>query len=302
VAQPASDGELQQNQPSAPPRPPRPPYAKNLPPLLRALANGHARYREEFDATIHPGDEMFRHAENTPAARFAYFGVAHTAMASITAAMVLAGKQELGSILDIPCGHGRITRMLRARWPAARIAACDLLTEGVDFCAQQFGAVPIYSDPDPARIPTDEQFDLIWSGSLLTHLDKPLWQPFLRFFSDHLKEDGLLVFSTLGRCVVLHPPQRALARIDHREPLRDAYLAEGFAYMDQTDPRCPWHTPDLKPGYGVTWASPQWVIDQMMQLPDLRVLALWERGWNEHQDVVVAMKRPVGAPRQPLTL
>lgn len=282
-----------------PTRPPRP-TEKDLSSLLRSLASAHKRYRERYDTTIHPGDEMYRSARTGGAAE--YFGIAHSAMASITVAMVLAGKRDVSSILDLPCGHGRVTRMLRARWPDARLAVCDLLTEGVDFCANQFGAVPIRSHPDPGKIPTDEQFELIWSGSLLTHLDAPLWQPFLEFFANHLTPDGLLVFSTLGRFPALHPPQRQVLRDEHREPLRAVYLAEGFAYMDQTDPRCPWHTSALKPGYGLTWASPSWVLEQMTRLPNLRVLALWERGWNEHQDLVIAVKRPVGARRRPLVL
>ena len=43
-------------------------------------------------------------------------------------------------------------------------------------------------------------------------------------------------------------------------------------------------------------------MEKMTQLPDLRILAFWERGWNEHHDLVVAMKRPLGAPRRPLVL
>lgn len=283
-------------------RPLRPQHrkAKDLSAILRSLADAHQGFQERYDTTIHPNDKMFRSARTGGAAE--YFGVARAAIASLTAAMALAGKKDVSSILDLPCGYGRVTRMLRARWPGARLAACDLLTEGVDFCAEHFGAAPIYSRPDPAEIPTDERFDLIWSGSLLTHLDAPLWQPFLEFFVDHLEPDGLLVFSTLGRFAALHPPQRQVLRNDHREAMRTAYLSNGFAYMDQTDPRCPWHSPTLEPGNGLMWASPSWVLEQTTGVPDLRVLALWERGWNEHQDLLISVKRAVGAPRQPLVL
>jgi SAM-dependent methyltransferase len=225
----------------------------------------------------------------------AYFTIGHSAMACITVAMALAGKSSISTILDLPCGHGRVMRMLRARWPEARIVACDLLYEGVDFCAEQFGAVPIYSNPNPADISIDEHFELIWVGSLLTHLDAPLWQPFLTFFADHLGPEGVLVFSTAGRYPTMNP----------RDPfslLRAEYLANGFAYIDQTDPTCPWHSARLQPGYGMAVASPPWVLDQLSQVPDLRALAFWERGWNDHQDVVVAVKRPISAPRCPLVL
>jgi SAM-dependent methyltransferase len=266
----------------------------DLPSVFRSLAENHEAYRDRCNRTVHPGDEMYLNAKlfGNPEA---YFTIGHSAMACIAVAMALAGKCDVSTILDLPCGHGRVMRMLRARWPDARIVACDLLREGVDFCAKQFGAVPIYSNPNPDDIPINEQFDLIWVGSLLTHMDAPLWQPFLTFFADHLAPDGLLVFSTAGRYPTMNPR-------DGFSLLRDEYLANGFAYMDQTNPMCPWHSPRLQPGYGLAAASPAWVLDQLTQVPELRVLAFWERGWNDHQDVVVAVNRPVAAPRRPLVL
>jgi SAM-dependent methyltransferase len=263
--------------------------------LLRSLAESHEAYRSRVNQAVHPSDEMYREAKHwgNPDG---YFTIGHSAMGCITVAMVLAGKSDVSTILDLPCGHGRVMRMLRARWPDARIVACDLLSEGVDFCAAQFRAVPIYSRPNPADIPIYEQFDLIWVGSLLTHLDAPMWKSFLTFFRDHLAQDGLLVFSSAGRYATMNPQDPFLL-------VRDEYLENGFAYMDQTNPTCAWHSPRLSPGYGLAAASPSWVLDQLVQISELRVLAFWERGWNEHQDIVIAVKRPIGAPpRWPLML
>ena len=88
-------------------------------------------------------------------------------------------------ILDFPCGHGRVLRYLRAEFPQAEITACDLLRDGVDFCAANFGAIPVYSDPDPSRIglPRDA-FDLIWVGSLFTHFDAARWAKSFSFSAE----------------------------------------------------------------------------------------------------------------------
>jgi SAM-dependent methyltransferase len=102
-----------------------------------------------------------------------YFRVGLSALKNIERALSSIGQtpNTPARILDCPCGHGRVLRYLRAAFPLAEIIACDLLRDGVDFCTAQFGALPVYFDPVPARIPVARSaFDLIWVGSLLTHL------------------------------------------------------------------------------------------------------------------------------------
>ena len=60
---------------------------------------------------------------------------------------------DVKRILDLPCGHGRVLRYLSAAFPEAEITACDIMREGVDFCASTFGAIPVYSQDDPQQIP-----------------------------------------------------------------------------------------------------------------------------------------------------
>src|SRR5262245_52875607 len=55
-----------------------------------------------------------------------YFGVGADALKLVIQAMSLAGKEEIRSILDLPCGYGRVMRYLRAKFPQASLVACDL--------------------------------------------------------------------------------------------------------------------------------------------------------------------------------
>src|SRR4051812_24162879 len=84
-----------------------------------------------------------------------YFIAGRSALKAILVSLEAArvDPASVTRILDLPCGHGRVLRHLRAGFPAAEIAACDIDRDGVDFCARTFGATPIYSRDDPAEIP-----------------------------------------------------------------------------------------------------------------------------------------------------
>jgi SAM-dependent methyltransferase len=171
-----------------------------------------------------------------------------------------------------------VLRHLRREFPTARISACDLLESGVRFCAAQFGALPVPSAEDPAHIPLAGPFDLIWCGSLLTHLRASRWAGFLALFTRALATNGILLFTTCGRWVA--------HRLAHGEPydldgqrsadLLADYRRTGFGYADYPDTE----------GYGLSVASPAWVVAGLQENQQLRLLTYTERGWDDHQDVI----------------
>src|SRR5262249_49007558 len=74
----------------------------------------------------------------------AYFLSGYSALSCIRRALDAAGKKSALSILDFGCGHGRVLRTLAANFPEARLTAVDSNKGGVDFCAKEFGAKPVY--------------------------------------------------------------------------------------------------------------------------------------------------------------
>ena len=98
-------------------------------------------------ADISPRDTMY-----TAGWEQHYASVGQSALQAIRLAMLAVGKVHFKKILDLPCGHGRIQRVLRAAFPDAEITACDLDFDGVDFCVQTFGAIPLYSAEKPEMI------------------------------------------------------------------------------------------------------------------------------------------------------
>jgi hypothetical protein len=87
-----------------------------------------------------------------------YLEIGTSALDCINSALATAHNTPT-SILDLPCGHGRVCRMLRASFPDAHLTVCDLDHDAVDFCAAQFNATPVYSDEDIRRVSLDQCFE-----------------------------------------------------------------------------------------------------------------------------------------------
>ncbi|MBX6313298.1 MAG: class I SAM-dependent methyltransferase [Isosphaeraceae bacterium] len=210
-----------------------------------------------------------------------YFDVGYSALRCIRLALAVAEKGEVRRILDLPCGHGRVLRMLRAAFPQAELTACDLDRDGVDFCASHFGAVPVYSAERPDQIPLQGPYDLIWCGSLFTHLDVDRWPGFLDAFRSHLGPGGVAVFTTHGRRVAQRLREGrstyGLTADQVAQMLRD-YDRSGFGYARQPSPQ--------GGDWGLSLSRPSWVLSHLEPRPDLDILLCAEQAWDDHHDVI----------------
>ncbi|MBN2493227.1 MAG: methyltransferase domain-containing protein [Deltaproteobacteria bacterium] len=150
-------------------------------------------YRRSMRRDIAPGDRMFS------GDREHYFSVTESAMENIFLALEIGGSRRLKRILDFACGHGRVLRGLRAAFPDASIVAADISEDGVRFCSETFGAEPVILPAWPPRFGFEDRFDLVWCGSLLTHLNESDSRSYLDFLTGILAPGGILVCSFHGR-------------------------------------------------------------------------------------------------------
>ena len=235
--------------------------------------------------TISPNEGMNRDDRSFPEQ---YWIAGRSALAAIRAGLDSAQKltSEISRVLDLPCGHGRVLRYLHAAFPDAKLTACDLLSDGVEFCSKVFGATPVYSHEDLSKIPLEESgYDLIWVGSLFTHLDSARWTSLLAKLTSALSDGGLLVFTTHGRYVY-----RQLSGLedasDYGLPyyritkMLYGYEHSGFGYGDYPE----------SDGYGVSLSDPHWVIPTLAAQKELQCVHFSERAWHNVQDVYACLK------------
>jgi len=209
-----------------------------------------------------------------------YLQVGLSALKIIETAML--GLPAPQTILDLPCGFGRVTRTMRARYPDAAITVCDLDRAGVDFAAATFGARGVYSEPNFRDLELGGTFDLIWVGSLLTHLPEHQTRQFLDFAARHMGPDSRLVVTSHGEHVVnrMRSWSYGLSTPAARGLIAQ-YLSHGYAYRGY----------DGDPAYGISLTAKAWYETVLAGSP-LRLQSYQERGWDGHQDAVVICREP----------
>ncbi|WP_435581317.1 methyltransferase domain-containing protein [Amycolatopsis thermoflava] len=234
-----------------------------------------ARTMARVDRIIASGDSMFR--GNTEH----YFAVAGQALRACLHGLQAAGRPAPRRVLDFGCGYGRVLRTFRAAFPDAELVASDIELDGVEHCVRFFGATGLPASVRIEEIPQVSDIDLIWSGSVLTHLDIAAWDALLGYFERALAPGGVAVVTTHGRRVawrMANGGEYGLTAADHARVLAD-YRDHGFGYADYPG----------QPGYGISLSTPEWVTGHVLT-PRLRLAGYVEAGWDGHQDVLILVK------------
>jgi SAM-dependent methyltransferase len=203
-----------------------------------------------------------------------YLSVGASAVDCIRACMLLAGIGGFRSILDFGAGAGRVTRWLVAAWPEAAVSCADLREADLAFCAERFRATTFRSSTDIDAMAAPGRYDLIWVGSVLTHLDSAKAIRLIGKLLSWASPGGLVVMSTHGRFAhsqgnrYLHPGPLAIAEAEYRQ--------SDYGYADYP----------TSPGYGVSFAKPAWIVRVLDAVPTARLTCFAERAWDRHHDIV----------------
>ena len=172
-----------------------------------------------------------------------------------------------------------MARYLRAAFPEAELHVGDLWTEATEWTARQFRADIIAGNADfSARFAA--RYDVIFCGSLLTHLPEHLSIKLLDFLTEHLAVGGIALVTACGRKNLewekSHFNAKVFSTPEHLAALTQDYFEGRFAftpYPGQTD-------------YGRSFTPVSWFHNYVVKRPDLVMTRFSERAWDDNQDVV----------------
>jgi SAM-dependent methyltransferase len=186
---------------------------------------------------------------------------------------------NVGSFLDFASGHGRFTRYLASVMPKERIWAAEILKDAVAFQQEQFGIQALQSTTVPEEFTTPQRFDMIFVGSLFTHLPDKTFTRWLKQLYSLLSPGGILVFSVHGEHVI---PEGA------------TMPESGIYYLASTE------VADLDvEDYGATTVTDAYVRKAIQAVTGGSEFQYIYKGLNSYQDVYVISNAPM--PAQPFT-
>lgn len=207
--------------------------------------------------------------------------------------MIHKKDSDIKNILDFACGYGRVLRSLQAGYPDASITACDLMKDAIVFCANTFGAIPVKGNENLSLINLPKKYDVIWIGSLFTHLPIERWGVFLDFFSNNITQDGILVFTIHGRKALWMMKQYNLLpkeiTANMFEIFKDNFFNSGYAFYDYTKQ----HKDALSKidanhskAFGLSFTRPDYEYKYLLKHNKFNLVSYAEGAWAHNHDVV----------------
>jgi SAM-dependent methyltransferase len=231
--------------------------------------------RSRINWTVKDDDHMF--SKN----RSHYEQVGESALRCVLAALTLANAPPPNSILDFGSGSGRVLRWLQAAFPTASLGVCDVRDDALEFCHTTFGAHPWRSSENIEELVAPHSYDLIWSGSVLTHLNEDDCESLISRFMQWLNPGGLAVFTTHGRRAISNLVNKRLvyASPEKTDRIVSDFRDRGYSFVPFI----------YSPRLGNSFTSLQWAT-RVCSTVDRRLVTFSEAAWDKHQDVIAMQK------------
>jgi len=182
-------------------------------------------------------------------------------------------KKFNGQILDFASGYGRVSRFLAAYYGENHVTVSDIKKESVDFQKKYFKVKGLYSDYAPEQFSTTEKFDVIFVGSLFTHLPETLFNDWMAKLLSLLNKGGYLVFSVHGLELFPGPADFDFYYGQDNEDSKFAYVQNRITSTDV---------------YGVSFASEKFVKDVLQKIDATIRYRRYPKLFSNLQDVYVA--------------
>jgi SAM-dependent methyltransferase len=215
-----------------------------------------------------------------------YLSCGASGLNAILAAVQLANVPEPRTILDFGAGAGRVMRWLRAAYPKSQISSCDIREQDMRFCEATFGAKTWVADTDIDRLNPTEKYDLIWLGSVVTHLSAPNTMRLLEKIVFWLNPGGVAVLSFHGtRSIQIRKTPGMIDYIHDSgwDEIMSGYEETGYGYADY----------DGQEGYGISLTKLEWITEAVSKMSLVKLVSMAESVWDTHHDIFAVQKLAV---------
>jgi hypothetical protein len=139
-------------------------------------------------------------------------------------------------------------------FPNSHITGGEIETTALEFCRRIFSITRLSSSTNFSELSLPQRFDLIWCGSLITHIEEQATVDLLRFFHDHLSDHGLCVFTTHGQRFIelVRSKKRTYGLTEEAQHkiLRE-FQTKGYGYADYQN----------QSGYGISAVSRSRIVE-----------------------------------------
>jgi len=226
---------------------------------------------------IHKNDLMFlyplyHHNGNVQVVFDEYMRTGLQTAQSILAWWQTQNRQNMPkTILDFGSGYGRVSRFLPSVFTQAAITVSEVKNEALLFQQKQFGFETLFHKSNAHTFSTTQKFDLIFVGSVFTHLNKDDFEAWLQKLVAALAAGGML-------CITTHNSQS----IQKKEPFLFVQNAEDFVLPAVLDGLRD------KTQYGSTYVSDGY-LQQLFSKHRLQVKT-FKLGFGGTQDVHLLQK------------
>jgi SAM-dependent methyltransferase len=210
-----------------------------------------------------------------------YFGAGKSALTNIKHAVSIANINPQ-RILDFGCGAGRVTRWIAAEFPQAKIEGCDIRPEDIEFVGATFEVQTWRSEIEIEKLNPPSTYDLIWVGSVFTHLSDDVSAKLFEKMVSWLNPRGVMVLSSHGRYAAGSGHERGFYGIKEQWGLvRREFENSRFGYADYPE----------TPGYGISLAPLAWWANLIASRSNVRLILMTEQAWDDHHDVIAVQRR-----------
>jgi SAM-dependent methyltransferase len=205
--------------------------------------------------------------------------------------------RELGQIADWGAGSGRVLAHVdEIRGGVDGLAACDVDAEAIAWLREALPGVDARVNGFEPPLPFEaDRFDLLYSISILTHLDEPAQDAWLEEIRRVVKPGGLAIVSVNGES-----PYRETRGGTHPAALSPGLLKRLRARGDLADEGFVFEAYDIGGGeqgqfpgitgsYGLTFQDPGRVRDRWSRWFD--IVEHQDRAVSRFQDLVVMRRR-----------